>query len=103
MAAGASSAYDDPAGTWAQSCFAVAQVWLWDELLYDAEREVFTPERLLADARVARAEAEDHTPTADLIDRIDDPRQHRRIAEAGGGDDGAEIDTLGHRRQPRHE
>jgi len=42
--------YDDPAGTWAQSCFAVAQVWLWDELLYDAEREVFTPERLLADA-----------------------------------------------------
>ena len=42
--------YDDPAGRWAQSCFAVAQVWLWDELLYDADREVFTPGRLLADA-----------------------------------------------------
>lgn len=36
---------------WASSCFVVSQVWLWDELLYDWERGVFTPERLVADAR----------------------------------------------------
>ncbi len=35
---------------WARTCVTVAQVWLWDELLYDHERRVFTPERLLADA-----------------------------------------------------
>jgi hypothetical protein len=33
--------------TWTQSCFSVALVWLWDELLYDHEAERFTPERLL--------------------------------------------------------
>ena len=32
-------------------CFAVAQVWLWDEMLYDYDARRFTPERLLADAR----------------------------------------------------
>ena len=37
--------------TWTQSCFVVAQVWLWDELLYDFDRGSFTPERLLADAQ----------------------------------------------------
>ncbi len=42
--------YDQPEGRWAQHCYAVAQVWLWDELLYDVETERFTPERLLADA-----------------------------------------------------
>jgi sulfatase modifying factor 1 len=42
------SAYDRL--TWTQSCFSVALVWLWDELLYDHEAERFTPERLLADA-----------------------------------------------------
>ena len=36
---------------WTRSCFVVAQVWLWDELLYDFDRGRFTPERLLADAR----------------------------------------------------
>ena len=36
---------------WTRSCFVVAQVWLWDELLYDFDRGEFTPERLLADAR----------------------------------------------------
>lgn len=35
---------------WARTCVTVAQVWLWDELLYDHERRVFTPDRLLADA-----------------------------------------------------
>jgi hypothetical protein len=35
---------------WTQSCFAVALVWLWDELLWDHEAERFTPEKLLADA-----------------------------------------------------
>ena len=48
--------YDDglyrrPDLTWTRSCFVVAQVWLWDELLYDFDRGEFTPERLLADAR----------------------------------------------------
>jgi hypothetical protein len=33
--------------TWTQSCFSVALLWLWDELLYDHEAERFTPERLL--------------------------------------------------------
>ena len=36
---------------WARACFVVSQVWLWDELLYDFERHVFTPQRLLDDAR----------------------------------------------------
>jgi hypothetical protein len=45
------AAYDTPEGRWAQRCFAVAQVWLWDELLYDAAAGRFTPERLLADAQ----------------------------------------------------
>ncbi|RYV52163.1 hypothetical protein EUA98_05035 [Pengzhenrongella frigida] len=46
------AAYDRPEGAWSAGCFAVAQVWLWDELLYDFETHRFTPERLLADARV---------------------------------------------------
>src|ERR1700712_1775898 len=43
-------AYEVAEGRWTQRCFAVAQVWLWDELLYDAVAERFTPERLLAEA-----------------------------------------------------
>ncbi|OJV82978.1 MAG: hypothetical protein BGO37_13520 [Cellulomonas sp. 73-92] len=43
--------YDEPAAAWAARCHAVAQVWLWDELLYDAEQGRFTPDRFLADAR----------------------------------------------------
>jgi hypothetical protein len=43
--------YDRTDLHWASSCFVVAQVWLWDELLYDWDRGVFTPDRLLADAR----------------------------------------------------
>ena len=39
-----------PEGQWAQTCFAIAQIWLWDELLYDFGRACFTPERLLDDA-----------------------------------------------------
>ena len=42
--------YQHPAGRWAQRCFVVAQIWLWDELLYDAAAQRFTPDRLLADA-----------------------------------------------------
>ena len=45
------AAYERPEAEWSASCFAVAQVWLWDELLYDFELHQFTPERLLADAR----------------------------------------------------
>lgn len=33
--------------TWTQSCFSVALVWLWDEVLYDHDAQRFTPERLL--------------------------------------------------------
>ena len=42
--------YEQPEGKWAQTCYAIAQIWLWDELLYDFDRGCFTPERLLADA-----------------------------------------------------
>ncbi|MGV8845158.1 SUMF1/EgtB/PvdO family nonheme iron enzyme [Tessaracoccus sp.] len=41
--------YERPGSTWAATCFTVAQVWLWDELLYDFDAETFTPDRLLAD------------------------------------------------------
>jgi formylglycine-generating enzyme required for sulfatase activity len=44
------TAYDRPAAAWASRCHAVAQVWLWDELLYSFEEGCFTPERFLADA-----------------------------------------------------
>lgn len=42
--------YARPGGRWTQRCYAVAQVWLWDELLYDFATARFTPDRLLADA-----------------------------------------------------
>lgn len=44
------AAYRRPGAAWAAGCHAVAQVWLWDELLYDAAAHRFTPERFLADA-----------------------------------------------------
>ncbi|MEO7060564.1 MAG: SUMF1/EgtB/PvdO family nonheme iron enzyme, partial [Lapillicoccus sp.] len=43
--------YERPDHAWAASCYAVSQVWLWDELLYDWDTHTFTPERLVADAR----------------------------------------------------
>ncbi|MBE3001258.1 SUMF1/EgtB/PvdO family nonheme iron enzyme [Nocardiopsis sp. HNM0947] len=45
------SAYRHPGAAWAARCRTVAQVWLWDELLYSFEEHRFTPERFLADAR----------------------------------------------------
>ncbi|PRX50886.1 sulfatase-modifying factor enzyme 1 [Prauserella shujinwangii] len=45
------AAYDRPEAAWAAGCHAVAQVWLWDELLYSFSERRFTPERFLADAR----------------------------------------------------
>ncbi|TNC20288.1 hypothetical protein FHE66_01410 [Georgenia sp. 311] len=45
------SAYARPQAAWAARCHTVAQVWLWDELLYSFEEHRFTPERFLADAR----------------------------------------------------
>jgi len=45
------TAYDRPEAAWAAGCRTVAQVWLWDELLYSFEEGRFTPERFLADAR----------------------------------------------------
>lgn len=47
----AGAAYDRPEARWAGRCYAVAQVWLWDELLFDFDTQQFTPHRLLADAR----------------------------------------------------
>ncbi|CAM3943019.1 SUMF1/EgtB/PvdO family nonheme iron enzyme [Kibdelosporangium persicum] len=44
------SAYDRPGAAWASRCHIVAQVWLWDELLYSFEQHQFTPKRFLADA-----------------------------------------------------
>lgn len=43
--------YRQPDAAWAARCHTVAQVWLWDELLYDAAEARFTPDLLLADAR----------------------------------------------------
>lgn len=43
--------YDRPEAVWASRCFTVAQVWLWDELFFDADAQTFTPDRFLADAR----------------------------------------------------
>ncbi len=45
------AAYDRPQSTWAATCYTVAQVWLWDELLFDFDERRFTPGRFLADAR----------------------------------------------------
>ncbi|MFV0427361.1 MAG: SUMF1/EgtB/PvdO family nonheme iron enzyme [Beutenbergiaceae bacterium] len=45
------SRYDLPQARWAADCYAVAQVWLWDELFFDHAQQRFTPERFLADAR----------------------------------------------------
>ncbi|UOZ03917.1 SUMF1/EgtB/PvdO family nonheme iron enzyme [Amycolatopsis sp. WQ 127309] len=44
-------AYARPGAAWAQTCYSVAQVWLWDELLYSFADHRFTPERFLDDAR----------------------------------------------------
>lgn len=42
--------YDNPHGQWAANCRTIAQIWLWDELLYSFEENRFTPERFIADA-----------------------------------------------------
>ncbi len=44
------SAYDLPEFDWTRRCFAVALVWLWDELLYDHDAGRFTPERFCGEA-----------------------------------------------------
>ncbi len=44
------SAYDRPEFSWTRSCFAVALVWLWDELLFDHERGSFTVDRFCAES-----------------------------------------------------
>ncbi|MFI6025341.1 SUMF1/EgtB/PvdO family nonheme iron enzyme [Amycolatopsis magusensis] len=45
------AAYERPGAAWAARCYTVAQVWLWDELLYSFGEGRFTPDRFLADAR----------------------------------------------------
>ncbi|PUB27036.1 sulfatase-modifying factor enzyme 1 [Promicromonospora sp. AC04] len=45
------AAYTRPEAAWAARCSTVAQVWLWDELLYSFSDGRFTPERFLGDAR----------------------------------------------------
>lgn len=52
----ARASYDDtlyrsPEMAWVARCFVIAQLWLWDELLFDHRRQQFTPERMIADAR----------------------------------------------------
>jgi hypothetical protein len=44
------SAYELPEFAWTRGCFAVALVWLWDELLYDHDAGRFTPNRFCAEA-----------------------------------------------------
>jgi hypothetical protein len=44
------AAYARPELAWTRSCFAVALVWLWDELLYDHARRRFTVERFCAES-----------------------------------------------------
>jgi hypothetical protein len=43
-------AYDRSEFAWTRSCFAVALVWLWDELLYDHAAGRFTPERFIEES-----------------------------------------------------
>ena len=43
-------AYRVPEFAWTRSCYAVALVWLWDELLYDHAAGRFTPERFCAES-----------------------------------------------------
>jgi sulfatase modifying factor 1 len=43
----AGSRYEVPEFAWTQRCFSVCLAWLWDELLYDRARGVFTPDRFL--------------------------------------------------------
>ena len=45
------SIYERTDLAWAAACYVVSQVWLWDELLYDATAHSFTPERFVADGR----------------------------------------------------
>ncbi|QPK80926.1 SUMF1/EgtB/PvdO family nonheme iron enzyme [Schaalia sp. ZJ405] len=42
--------YERPGAQWAHSAFAVSQVWIWDELLFDFEEQRFTPDRFIDDA-----------------------------------------------------
>jgi sulfatase modifying factor 1 len=44
------NAYDRPEFAWTRSCFAVALVWLWDELLYDHAEGRFNVERFCAES-----------------------------------------------------
>jgi sulfatase modifying factor 1 len=44
------SAYERPELAWTRRCFAVALVWLWDELLYDHAAGRFMVDRFCADA-----------------------------------------------------
>ena len=39
--------YADPAGAWSASCRVVAQIWLWDELLYAFEADQVSSELLM--------------------------------------------------------
>ena len=44
------AAYRDPDTAWASTCYVSALIWLWDERLFDHERQEFTPERLVTEA-----------------------------------------------------
>jgi len=44
------SAYNRP-GFVDDSSYSIALIWIWDELLFDFEKQVFTPEKLIADSQ----------------------------------------------------
>jgi hypothetical protein len=45
------AAYDDPYAEWASRAYSVAQVWLWDERLYNAREHRFTVDRFIGHTR----------------------------------------------------
>ena len=47
------AAYEQPEGRWAQTCFAIAQIWLWDELLYDFDPRRASPPSGCSRTRIA--------------------------------------------------
>lgn len=43
------AAYEQAHAEWAKSCYSVALIWLWDERLFDVDRQAFTVDSFLAE------------------------------------------------------
>lgn len=41
------AAYEDPQTKWARGCYSVALIWLWDERLFDVDRQAFSVDNFL--------------------------------------------------------